>query len=167
MLGLRPYMAKRTITLDTKEIQEILGLLDWQVEGKESPAWHKRLKAALKTIKVQSAKQKGRKLQQDVCRDIGKTIGIPFENGVDGPIMSRPMGSHGADVILTGEARQKFPYSVECKSSEQLNLMEAMEQAKENQTEGTDWLLVHDRKKFPEPVAILAWSAFLGLFTRR
>lgn len=162
-------MAKRTLSFDTKEIENIVEVLeayydehDPRVHLDKLP-WFKRLKNALRTIKVSSAKAKGRNLQQDVCRGISEAIGIPYEPGKDGQIMSRSMGASGTDVLLIGDALKKFPYSVECKAVENLNLLDAINQAKENTIDGTTWLVIHDRKKFSEPVAILDWSQFLKI----
>jgi hypothetical protein len=154
-------MAKRNITLDTKEIEEILNLLVPEVQ--KNTAWGRRLVSALKTIKVSSRKAKGRSLQQEVCRKLSEATCIEYDPKSDGPIMSRPMGSHGCDIILTGVAKEKIPYSIECKAQENLNLKGSIAQAKTNQVEGTDWLLVYDCKKMEEPVVMMGLEAFLKL----
>ena len=47
-------------------------------------------------------------------------------------IESRSMGAGGEDLIMARAARQKFPYSIECKNVQKLNVWEAYEQAKAN-----------------------------------
>ena len=47
-------------------------------------------------------------------------------------IESRSMGAGGEDLIMARAARQKFPFSIECKNVEKLNVWEAYNQAKEN-----------------------------------
>ena len=42
---------------------------------------------------------------------------------------SRPMGSQGEDIIMGRESREKFPYSIECKNQEAVNVWKAYEQA--------------------------------------
>ena len=38
----------------------------------------------------------------------------------------------GEDLIMARAARQKFPYSIECKNQESINIWKSYEQAKEN-----------------------------------
>lgn len=42
------------------------------------------------------------------------------------------MGAGGEDILLSPLARKNFPYSVECKNVEKLNVWTAYEQASEN-----------------------------------
>ena len=146
-------MAKRSVSLDTSDIQKIL-------DGTIEPIIEKRLRAALKTIKVSSAKSKGRSLQQDACEMISRITGIEYNSGEDGLIESRGMGQNGVDVALRGEARRLFPFSVESKCVENLNIVDAITQAQDNMYPGTDWLVYHKRKSLKEPVVILSASAF-------
>ena len=78
-------------------------------------------------MKTQSAKAKGRKLQQWVRDQIIEQLEVHPED-----IESRSMGAGGEDLIMARAARQKFPFSVECKNVEKLNVWEAYEQAKSN-----------------------------------
>ena len=83
----------------------------------------KKLNAVDKKIKVSSAKGKGRNLQQFVCERISTILSIPFVNKDDFcDIHSREMGQSGVDVVLRGEALKKFPFSIECKSAENISL---------------------------------------------
>ena len=47
-------------------------------------------------------------------------------------IRSTPMGSPGEDLLLSPAARKVYPYSVECKNVEKLNIWGAIRQAKEH-----------------------------------
>jgi len=47
-------------------------------------------------------------------------------------IESRSMGAGGEDLIMARAARHHFPYSIECKNVEKLNVWEAYKQAQEN-----------------------------------
>ena len=78
-------------------------------------------------MKTSSAKAKGRKLQQWFASIMVKTLNLHEED-----IESRPMGSQGEDIIMGRESREKFPYSIECKNQEAVNVWKAYEQAESN-----------------------------------
>ena len=42
------------------------------------------------------------------------------------------MGAGGEDLIMAPAAREKFPYSIECKNQESVNIWKSYEQAQEN-----------------------------------
>ncbi len=115
-----------------------------------------------KRITVQSAKAKGRALQQWVGRKISDLIGLEF--GKDKPIESRGGGQSGTDIRLDSEAITLFPFSVECKRQEKLAIPQWIEQAKENQLPGTDWLLVC-KQSHREPFVVLDANAFFKLYS--
>jgi len=72
------------------------------------------------------------------------------------------MGAGGEDLIMSKAARSKFPFSVECKNQERLNVWSAWEQANGNKgiydplvvikKNGVDPLVVLDAKVFMEYV---------------
>jgi hypothetical protein len=105
-----------------------------------------------KRISVQAAKSKGRNLQKLVAKKISELLNEPF--GPDEDIASRPMGQSGCDTRLSSRIRKLFPYSVECKCQERFNVVEALKQAIENKMEGTEWLLVYTKNRFPTIVSI-------------
>ena len=72
-------------------------------------------------MKAQSAKAKGRRLQQWVRNQLIEQLDVHPED-----IESRSMGAGGEDLIMARAARQKFPYSIECKNVEKLNIWEAV-----------------------------------------
>ena len=78
-------------------------------------------------MKPQSAKAKGRRLQQQFRELLIEELGIHPED-----IESRSMGAGGEDLIMARAAREKFPYSIECKNVEKVNVWEAYKQAEEN-----------------------------------
>ena len=78
-------------------------------------------------MRPQSAKAKGRRLQQQFRELLIEELGIHPED-----IESRSMGAGGEDLIMARAAREKFPYSIECKNQEKLNLWESYKQATEN-----------------------------------
>lgn len=78
-------------------------------------------------MKTQSAKAKGRRFQQWVRDQLIEQLEVHPED-----IESRSMGAGGEDLIMARAARDKFPYSIECKNQESLNVWKAYEQATEN-----------------------------------
>ena len=78
-------------------------------------------------MKTQSAKAKGRKLQKWFRDVLIEQLKIHEED-----IESRSMGAGGEDLIMARAAREKFPYSIECKNQEKVNVWEAYKQSTEN-----------------------------------
>ena len=74
-----------------------------------------------------SAKAKGRKLQQWMRDLLIEKLDVHPED-----IESRSMGAGGEDLIMARSARKKFPYSIECKNQEKVNIWDAYKQAEEN-----------------------------------
>ena len=105
-----------------------------------------------KRISVQAAKSKGRNLQKLVAKKISELLNEPY--GPDEDIASRPMGQSGCDIRLSPRIRKLFPYSVECKCQERFNVVIALKQAMENNMEGTEWLLVYTKNRFPVVVSL-------------
>ena len=64
-------------------------------------------------MRTQSKKAKGRRLQQWFRDLLIEKLNIHPED-----IESRSMGAGGEDLIMARAARQKFPFSVECKNVE-------------------------------------------------
>ena len=78
-------------------------------------------------MKTQSAKAKGRKLQNWVRDKLIKLLSVHEED-----VESRSMGASGEDLIMAQTARKKFPYSIECKNQERINIWNAYQQADTN-----------------------------------
>jgi len=115
------------------------------------------------TIKVSSAKAKGRELQKWVCQKISDLTGLSW--GPDEMIASREGGQSGVDVRLVGEAKQLFPFSVECKWQEVWKVVSWIKQAQENQNPGTDWLLVMKKNRI-KPVVVMDAERFFELLKK-
>jgi hypothetical protein len=77
-------------------------------------------------MKTQSAKAKGRRLQQWFRDLLIEKLDVHPED-----IESRSMGAGGEDLIMARAAREKFPYSIECKNQESVNIWKSYEQAQE------------------------------------
>ncbi len=109
-------------------------------------------------IKTCSAKAKGREFQKIIAQDLADKFNLKIEKDT-GDIEVRQMSQSGVDVILRNEGLRKFPFSIECKNTKKF-LTSFIEQAKSNQKEGTDWLLIWKGYK-KEAIAILDWKVFL------
>jgi len=108
-------------------------------------------------MKPQSAKQKGRILQQTVAKAI-----ICLGDGLSTrDVQSCSMGANGADVKLSEAAFKIFPYSVECKNRKTMkSLYDAYHQA-DGHGEGEPLLVVKtDRQK---PLAVVDFEHFMEL----
>ena len=107
-------------------------------------------------MRTQSAKAKGRRLQQWVVKQLIETFDIHPED-----IKSCSMGAGGEDVQMARSAREKFPYSVECKNVERLNVWDAYDQAKANS--GNYEPIVIMKKNGKKPLAIVDAEYFINL----
>ena len=108
-------------------------------------------------MKTQSAKAKGRKLQQMV-RDL---ILEAFPSLEPDDVRSTSMGCSGEDLQLSPAARRLFPYSVEAKNVEKLNVWGAYEQAVANSGEHEPLLVMKKNRK--KPLVVLDLEAFIEL----
>jgi hypothetical protein len=127
----------------------------------------KKIERAGERIKVRSAKAKGMGFQKWICEQISELLNIPFISGDDESLIaSRNSGVNGVDIILRGEAKKRFPFSIEAKNCENLGIMDAVEQAQSNQAEGTDWMVVHKRKALKGAIVILSWHSFKDLYRK-
>ena len=107
-------------------------------------------------LKTSSAKAKGRKLQQWFANLLVEKLDVDSED-----IESRPMGSQGEDIIMGKQTREVFPYSVECKNQEAVNVWKAYEQATEN-CKGYEPLVVIKRNR-TKPLVLVDAEYFVEL----
>lgn len=135
---------------------------------KECKRLIKKLKNAQKTIKVSGRKGKGRGLQYWVCEKIAGMFGIKFvQSDDDCLVQSRPMGQHSVDIILRGELKKKFPFSIECKAQETLNITEWIRQARENELSDTSWMLIFKKQTLgSKPIVCLDFETFLQYYKK-
>ena len=115
-------------------------------------------------ITIASAKARGMKLQHKACEILSDASGIRWGTDDDAPIAPRPGAQHGVDVILRGEAAKVILLSVECKCCEKWSIDEFIEQARANQKEGTDWLLVLKKNKYKAPMFLMDASLFSKMY---
>ena len=105
-------------------------------------------------MKTQAAKAKGRRLQQWV-RDRLISKGANFED-----VSSTSMGAGGEDIKLSSMARQAFPYSIECKNQERVNLWKAYEQATSNAGKHEPLLII--KRNSSKPLAVVDAEHFIN-----
>ena len=107
-------------------------------------------------VKTQSAKSKGRRLQQWVRNILMEKLDVHPED-----VESRSMGSGGEDLIMARAARSKFPYSIECKNQESVNIWNSYAQAKGNA--GEYERLVVLKRNNTKPLVLLDAEYFIAL----
>jgi len=107
-------------------------------------------------MKPQSAKAKGRLLQQWVRDLLVESLDIHPED-----IESRSMGAGGEDLIMSRAARKSFPYSIECKNQEKINVWEAMKQSESNK--GNYIPIVVLKRNRSRPLVLIDAEEFINL----
>jgi len=104
-----------------------------------------------------SRKAKGRRLQQYV-RD--KLLEY-FPNLTERDVKSTPMGVSGEDIWLSESANSIFPYSIECKNHERINIWDAIKKT-EQTNRREKGVLVFKRNK-SKVYCVLEFEEFLRL----
>ena len=107
-------------------------------------------------MKTQSKKSKGRRLQNWVREQLIEKLKIHEED-----IESRSMGAGGEDLIMARAARETFPYSIECKNQEKVNLWESYKQAQENS--GKYEPVVFIKRNNHKPLVVVDANYFINL----
>ena len=108
-------------------------------------------------MKPRSAKNKGKRLQNKI-RDL---ILEKFDILESDDVRSITMGDSGEDILLSPAARKVFPFSVECKNQEKLNIWSALEQAEDNS--GNHTPLVIFKRNRSKTYAVLEFDKLLEL----
>ena len=102
-------------------------------------------------------KAKGRNLQNKVVSLIREL----FPSLSERDVVSVPMGVNDVDIRLSEAAFKQFPFAVECKAAESLNIWNALKQAEAESRKGAP-LLVFKRNR-SEVYCALKLSDFLSL----
>ena len=74
------------------------------------------------------------------------------------------MGAGGEDVVMARAARQKFPFSIECKNCERLNVWDAYDQAIANSGDYEPLLVMKKNRK--KPLVVMDAEAFIKLMRK-
>jgi len=104
-------------------------------------------------MKTSSAKGKGRRLQQWVRDQVLET----FPSLTIDDVRSTSMGAGGMDVQLSQEAKKLFPFAVECKNSERINVWNAWEQSESNSGGLNPMLIIKRNRCAPLAVVDAEW----------
>ncbi len=107
-------------------------------------------------MKPSSAKAKGRNLQNWIRKLLIEELDIHEED-----IKTAVMGESGEDIIMARAAREKFPYSVEAKNVEKLNVWAAYEQACANCGDYEPLLVM--KKNHKKPLVVLDAETFVKI----
>ena len=107
-------------------------------------------------MKPSSAKAKGRALQDWMRKLLMEELDIHEDD-----IKTAVMGESGEDIKMARAAREKFPFSLECKNVEKLNVWQAYDQACENS--GKYEPIVVMKKNRKKPLVVIDAEAFIAL----
>ena len=110
-------------------------------------------------MNTQSKKAKGRRLQQYVVELILKAF--PMLTSKD--VRSVPASVTGSDIWLSERAAELFPFSVECKNQERINLYQFWEQTKKNAVKEERLPLLVVKKNRKEALAVLELETLFAL----
>lgn len=113
-------------------------------------------------MRPSSCKAKGRRFQQELAAAIVSACGLTADD-----VTSRSSGAAGTDLLLSPAARAVFPYAVEAKNVESLNVWAAFTQAAANGTKTRLTPLLCIRRNKQEPLVILRLPDFLALVAER
>ena len=94
-------------------------------------------------LKTSSAKAKGRR----AAAELKALILYYYPNLTDDDIRVTPSGFNGPDLLLSAEGRKTFPFSIEVKNQERLNLWTAIAQSEANRIDADTPLLVFRRNR--------------------
>lgn len=112
-------------------------------------------------MKSKSCKAKARALQNKVQEDL--LTAYPELTVAD--IQPAIMGQSGIDILLSSRARDLFPYAVECKNQEALNIWDCLKQAEANGLKERMVPLLIFKRNRSEIYVVMKWDDFLNLHT--
>lgn len=111
------------------------------------------------STRTSSRKAKGRRLQYKVRDDLlAKGEGL-----AKGDVESRSMGAQGEDIMLSPKARAIFPFIIECKNHEHLNVRKVFDEHFDKYKSKLDIKLLVHAKNHSVPLVTLRWEDFLNL----
>lgn len=107
-------------------------------------------------ITVKSRKAKGRGFQKEIARFIREFFGLESHD-----VVSTAASVGGEDIILSDFAKSQFPFAVECKKQEKIQIWSAIEQAEKN-ANGRIPIVVFARN-YSKIYVTIDFDAFLAL----
>ena len=113
-------------------------------------------------MKPSSAKAKGRTFQNQIASDIREVTGLEPAD-----CKGAPMGTNGADIVLSTEGARRWPFAVEAKSLAAFAGYSPMAQAINHSKASGLCPMVTIKANGSEPLVILLWSDFLTLWRER
>jgi len=109
----------------------------------------------------QTRKGKGRWFQKMIAALIRMYFGLPDED-----VVSTAMGQQGCDIKLSNAARLKFPFGVECKCTESVNIWKAWEQAQKNAKKESLEPLLFIKRSYKKPLMVIDAETGLKLLSQ-
>jgi len=109
-----------------------------------------------------SAKAKGRRLQDQVAKDLAQAFNLSPEL-----IHKSIMGETGVDVMVLGpDAAKTGNLGIECKNQEALSFWPAWKQTRVNAAKAKRQPVLVTTRNNHETLAVLPWKALLDLLTQ-
>ena len=110
-------------------------------------------------MKPSSCKAKGRVLQDWIRIKLMEEFDIHEDD-----IKTAVMGESGEDIKMARAAREKFPFSIEAKNVEKLNVWQAYEQAQENSGKYEPIVIMKKNRK--KPLVVMDAESFIKLMNK-
>lgn len=112
-------------------------------------------------ISIKSRKAKSRSLQNKCAADILKTLQILYPDIDMNDVKATPMNISGIDVQLSGRARNAYPWAIECKNQEKINIWDAIKQADGHaKVEHLKPMVVFKRNR-EKPKVVIDWEDWI------
>jgi hypothetical protein len=112
-------------------------------------------------MNTRSRKMKGKRLQKEVAAMVKEHIEAQTGLTLDPrDVISNMMSEAGVDVKLSPLAEKYFPWSIECKNVEKINIWSALKQAEDNCLPNTKPMLVFRKNNMPAYVVVKAEHYF-------
>jgi len=107
-------------------------------------------------VKPRSCKAKGKRLTNQIALDIVKRLNLQ-----SGDAKAPPTSCPGEDVWLSPTAQAAFPFSIEAKNVEKLNVWTALKQCEANAGDLTPLLII--KRNRSKTYAVLLWDELLDI----
>jgi len=113
-------------------------------------------------ISIKARKQKARELQKTIRDDLKRIFHLS-----DDDVRSTSMGVTGSDVQLSSEAKRFYPFSIECKCQENINVHQCLGQAITNaEKENLVPQLIFKRNR-SEIFIVMRWDDWIKIYSKK